>query len=56
MYQSKYSVTERIAGTDEIKSARESLTRLHTEILGLDEPEDYEPTKRDYDYLIAEDA
>ena len=28
-------------------------TELAREALGLDEPEDFEPTERDYDYLDA---
>ena len=31
----------------------EYLRERHIEILGLDEPEDYEPTERDYKYLDA---
>ncbi len=29
------------------------LKERHAEVLGLDEPEDYEPTERDYRYLDA---
>jgi hypothetical protein len=31
----------------------EYLQERYIEILGLDEPEDYEPSERDYDYLDA---
>jgi hypothetical protein len=53
MYRTLHATTERIAGQDEIESAKESLIGLYDELVGLDDPEDYEPSERDYDYLDA---
>lgn len=56
MYSTPYAVTPRATDSDNADyglGARENLAEQHLEILGLDEPEDYEPTERDYRYLDA---
>jgi hypothetical protein len=56
MYSTPYGVTPRATDSDNEDfglSARENLAEQHLEILGLDEPEDFEPTERDYKYLDA---
>jgi hypothetical protein len=56
VYSTPYGVTPQATDSDNADyglGSRESLKEQYLEILGLDEPEDYEPTERDYKYLDA---
>lgn len=54
MYSTPYSATPRAVDSDYVDyGAHAELRELHIEVLGLDEPEDYEPTERDYKHLDA---
>ena len=56
MYSTPYSVTPRAIDSDDADyglGARENLVEQYLEILGLDKPEDYEPTEHEYEYLDA---
>jgi len=54
MYSTPYAVTATPVESDDINYGVSAYLReRHIEVLGLDEPEDYEPTERDYKYLDA---
>jgi hypothetical protein len=53
-YKTFYATTERVGGQDEIgESALKSLQGVYAELVQIDDPEDHEPTERDYKYLDA---
>ena len=54
MNNSAYDVTATPVDSDDLNYGVSAYLReRHIEVLGLDEPEDYEPTERDYKYLDA---
>ena len=54
MSNTPYSVTTTPADSGDLDyGVGAYLKDRYVEVLGLDEPEDYEPAERDYDYLDA---